>query len=438
MESFMDRRKILFVLVLIFLLILLLWYPQAQCVDPDHDGYGVGKDCRGSDCLDDSKNPASSSVHPSAPEICGVDLDNDCSGGDLSCSEEGTMCSSQTQQVCTESCEWCVSCQGKKYSGGKDRCVPKGKCSYACKRGYCEAECDVRNGWIDHSCPAACADEKMILPSVAITNSCTPDCRATKETCSDRSPQSCGETLCDTQKHVTGQCANRCESDACVPCVPICACASGYFDNDQKTETGCEYRCDISNNGIEQCDQRDNDCNAEIDDSVSFCQCTGGKQPLPEACNGIDDDCNTEIDNQASCSNGFDCVAGACRPKCTLFCGIGKQYFYDPKTGGSCVPKCVGLSCGNCCASGLTSGTDGICTCNPIPDGVCPCSALKAGGEQNCLCENPTHVEHDPDCVPTQGAISVDIPGENIIITEKLVFYKGIPAKIKIVTWATK
>jgi len=52
---------------------------QGALVDGDSDGYGPGAAC-GGDCDD-----ADASVHPGAEEICGDDIDQDCSGADLPC-----------------------------------------------------------------------------------------------------------------------------------------------------------------------------------------------------------------------------------------------------------------------------------------------------------------------------------------------------------------
>jgi len=50
------------------------------CKDGDGDGYGEGADCDGWDC-----NDANDKVHPGATEECGNGLDDDCAGGDEAC-----------------------------------------------------------------------------------------------------------------------------------------------------------------------------------------------------------------------------------------------------------------------------------------------------------------------------------------------------------------
>lgn len=60
----------------------------AVCADDDDDGYSVeGGDCGMIDCDD-----GDSSVNPGQKEICGDEIDQDCDGSDLVCSDTGTGC----------------------------------------------------------------------------------------------------------------------------------------------------------------------------------------------------------------------------------------------------------------------------------------------------------------------------------------------------------
>lgn len=87
---------------------------------------------------------------------------------------------------------------------------------------------------------------------------------------------------------------------------------------------------DISPEGVEVCDGRDNDCNRAIDDGegvyvycgIGICrrlwetcetECVPGS-PMAEVCNGLDDDCDGDVDEDVTCSDGSPCRNGSCGP----------------------------------------------------------------------------------------------------------------------------
>ena len=58
---------------------------QPNCTDADQDGFGLGADCRGLDC--DDRNAR---INPFQSEICGDNIDQDCNGRDLACPTDCT------------------------------------------------------------------------------------------------------------------------------------------------------------------------------------------------------------------------------------------------------------------------------------------------------------------------------------------------------------
>ena len=49
---------------------------------------------------------------------------------------------SQDLCECNPNCDWCIECDGTKWSGGPNRCVDSNTCSYSCAEGHCGAQCD--------------------------------------------------------------------------------------------------------------------------------------------------------------------------------------------------------------------------------------------------------------------------------------------------------
>jgi uncharacterized protein (TIGR03382 family) len=139
--------------------------------------------------------------------------------------------------------------------------------------------------------------------------------------------------------------------------VQSCECSGSgncWWNVDGVAANGCEYRCDLTNGGVELCDGLDNDCNGVVDDlivnderlnqvcfgsaqgacadasnaGITVCQrgqviCTGPNVLVPgarqEECNGVDDDCDGQTDN-----NVIDVNAGtACGMSGTSPCRLG-------------------------------------------------------------------------------------------------------------------
>ncbi|HZS38743.1 MAG TPA: MopE-related protein [Polyangia bacterium] len=84
-------------------------------------------------------------------------------------------------------------------------------------------------------------------------------------------PNNCGMcgNVCDfTAMHQFGACVGG--FDGGMPtCVPT-TCLPGYVDLHDPLNPGCQYKCNITNGGVEACDGLDNDCNGVTDDGFGF------------------------------------------------------------------------------------------------------------------------------------------------------------------------
>jgi len=97
-------------------------------------------------------------------------------------------------------------------------------------------------------------------------------------------------------------------------------CPLGWWDANGDPADGCEYACELSAGGVEECDGQDNDCDAQSDELLDTRVCTwavpgvgtcsgeetcaheqgwigcSAAEPQPELCNSADDDCDTAVD----------------------------------------------------------------------------------------------------------------------------------------------
>jgi len=117
------------------------------------------------------------------------------------------------------------------------------------------------------------------------------------------------DTLTDVEN--CGFCGNVC---ALPNAFPVCEggfcqvdeCAPGWTDRDNLPTNGCEYQCAPSANGTEICDDRDNDCNGEVDETFDL---TNDALNCG-ACNVVCTYGNAEgVCEDSECSRG-DCFVG--------------------------------------------------------------------------------------------------------------------------------
>ncbi|GAB4298701.1 MAG: hypothetical protein Kow0090_14140 [Myxococcota bacterium] len=86
-------------------------------------------------------------------------------------------------------------------------------------------------------------------------------------------------------------------------------CKEGYLNLNGTLEDGCEYFCKLSNDGVEVCDEKDNDCDGATDNLLDFMSSV-------EHCGDCKTRCEDPANAKAYCQQG----------KCKFVCNDG---FYD-------------------------------------------------------------------------------------------------------------
>ena len=161
--------------------------------------------------------------------------------------------------------------------------------------------------------------------------------------------------------------AGRCMDGVC----GMGPCHADFVDLDGDPATGCEYGCTVTGT-IDLCNGFDDDCDGAFDEEdpavgtpcgsnrgecqrgVRGCQlgalvCVGGRTPTPEQCNDLDDDCDGETDESTMADpipgTGVLCGesnVGACRYGAVI-CGAGGVLTCGGTYAGPSAELCNGI-----------------------------------------------------------------------------------------------
>lgn len=209
-------------------------------------------------------------------------------------------------------------------------------------------------------------------------------------------PTNCGRcgTVCRFGNARAACSVGRCRLDGC---------NAGFVNLDRLEPNGCE--CEITNTGVESCDERDNDCDGLVDEgfdkerSVEHCGLCGRVCSFPNAVAM----CTGGMCQMGSCGPGFVDLDGSSRNGCEYLCTPsndgqetcdgkdndcdGETDETDPRVGQRCFPEGMSgcdLATGVCrapCAFGAWACLPGGLVCR---DSVFPKPDLCDGQDNDC------------------------------------------------------
>ncbi|MHC4837007.1 MAG: MopE-related protein [Planctomycetota bacterium] len=258
----------------------------ARCARPNALTMCAEGVCRVVGCsdgfFDRNADPADGCEEACRPTFEGVErcdlIDNDCDGA---VDEGGDV---------LEDPEHCGACDR--------RCAPDdavgvcvdGLCEIGqCRAGFVDADRDPENG-----CEVAC---QVTFGGVERCDELDNDCDGALDEGVDLSgPSNCGACgrICEVPNAEAG-----CEAGTCV----LARCLQGFHDIDEDADNGCEYACTITRDGVEACDEIDNDCDGAVDEGTDT-------DTDADHCGGCGLACQPP--NAVGACVGGDCRVGAC------------------------------------------------------------------------------------------------------------------------------
>lgn len=328
------------------------------CVDQDQDGHlGLTADCtKGDDCVD-----TNDSIHPDAAEVCGNSVDEDCDGSDLECPKECKDLDGDGFVGITADCPEGVDC-----NDGDDDVYPGAV--EVCDNGEDD---DCEGG--DAVCPDECVD--MDGDGYGVGPDCIAyDCNDGNDKVHPGADEVCGNGLDDDCVDGDENCPATCDDND----------EDGFGVGGACTVQDCDDgNADIFPGNDEICgNDVDEDCNGQAEECVCLDK-DGDGYGSGDNCDGPDcDDSNPDVNPEMDevCGNGLDDDCDDGDEECQIDCEDGDGDGYGDGA------DCLGADC-----------DDSNPEINPEADDIC-----ENGDDEDCdgsdaVCPAP-NCEYEADC----------------------------------------
>lgn len=245
-------------------------------------------------------------------------------------------------------------------------------------------------------------DATMCVPSPEICNMQNDDCDegVDEDFHLDIDPSNCG--TCGNRCMYTNA-FGVCENGEC----QVGACRSGYVDLTPLTP-GCDYACIPTNGSVEECDNRDNDCDNLVDETFDRSADVNNCGTCGNICNLLHTDeagCDNGVCVVESCDSGFADInpnIPGCEYRCPNSLGAETCNGVDDDCDGRVdeAPLDIGITCSltsGVCVAGTPACRNGVPVCEDRELGqveVC------AGDGQDEDCDGRTDEGFNPQTNP--------------------------------------